>query len=160
MSVTTALWFANGFILVLLYLGLARLYAEVRSLRSAVGPIRRRLPHLQIPAELRGEVRLVAFVDRSCASCEMVARTLEEEAAPVSALVSWEDTPKWRDIAPRVRLEIDPESWRSLAPLDPPALAWLTPTGELADVVLPVTETDVRRALSRWATDTGGRLVP
>lgn len=151
-------------VLALLYLGLARLYYDVRQLRRLVleqmtesdgAPGALRLP----VADLYG--RTVLSLSTSCDWCWTV---LEEARAHAGTrnesdlvVLTHENPGMFAEAAGPLPVVQSAEAWSVIAHLSPPVLLRVGVDGLVDEVVLPAVAGEVTDTLRRWAKQEVGR---
>lgn len=157
MSVSAAVDVVTWAALLLLYLGMARLWVEVRSIRRAI----------QFPLALAGEQTsqhsaflpaavnqptptIVAVVDSDCSSCWDVA-FLMDQLVPAGRgyLLSYESASTWAVRGVRTEAIVDEDAWTSFVPLSTPILV-LTNGEQINRIHPPVDTEDARKTLLQW----------
>ncbi|HEX5088541.1 MAG TPA: hypothetical protein VFV89_12095 [Nocardioides sp.] len=156
MDSTTGLLIFAWIFLLLLYLGLARVLTEVRSLRTTVHQLqasqtRAAEPDARLPASLPSSVEVVAVLDSTCRDCWELADEIGLNiSAGRVAILTYEPESTWRDGAPGVPVVQSADAWSSFAPLSPPVLARVSAAGQVAEIFAPVSIEDARSKLQQW----------
>jgi hypothetical protein len=162
MDRTLALFIITWSVMLLLYLGLARVLYDLHGLRRRVerlsaqsAPAASSLP-LELPTGTFGGVDVLLAVESSCPRCWMVAEWIIENASTrQAALLTYEDPTVWSPFSDRIRIIQSESAWASITHLSPPVLLRLDPAGSaVTDIFLPVGESDLRTTLDLWDSPT------
>lgn len=181
MSALTALSIVQWVALVVLYLALAAVLGEVRMLRAQVSRLQAGLsaglggddapgfasnPAGRLGVRLEtvapGRPAIVLAATSSCPLCRLLLEHLDtrradpeqsdlEQPERETVLLTHEDAQAWGAQPRRLRVVRDDAAWSQIAHLEPPLLLRLDPDGTVADLVLPVSESDVDSALRAWS---------
>jgi hypothetical protein len=156
MDRTLALFIITWGVMVLLYLGLARVLFEINGLRRRVDRLTAQSSSTaSYPIVLSDDVftgvDVLLVAESSCARCWAVLEYLVEHgSAHQLALLTYEEPTVWSPCSSRIQIIRSTTDWASMAHLSPPILLRLDRGGAVADIALPVGESDLKKTLDLW----------
>lgn len=157
MDKTLALFIITWAVMVLLYLGLARVLFEVNGLRRRVDRLAAQsftstASHpIVLSDDVFAGVDVILVAESSCPRCWAVLEYLVEHgSAHQLALLTYEEPTAWSPWSDRIRIIRSASDWASMAHLSPPVLLRLDRGGAVADIALPVGESDLKKTLDLW----------
>jgi hypothetical protein len=158
MDRTVALFIVTWGVVLLLYLGLARVLYDLQGLRRRVerlsaqsSPATSSHP-LELPAGVFNGIDVLLAAESSCPRCWVILEWIIENASGRQlALLTYERPAVWSPFADRIRIIQSESAWASIAHLSPPVLLRLDRTGSaVAEISLPVGESDLQATLDLW----------
>ena len=151
MSPTQFAFVVTWLFLGLLYLALARVLVDLRSMRLVAKD--RSAPQVEPylpPVFSEGDTLIALVVDTSCPFCDEILELATAELEPAGAAVlTFEDEARWTSRVP-FPVVVDRESWASFAPLSAPIFARVDPIRGGLDVYAPLRLDDASRCLRSW----------
>ncbi len=158
MDRTIALFIVTWGVMLLLYLGLARVLFELRGLRSRVDHLTARSSAsspsypIDLPSHAFAGVDILLVAESSCARCWAVLECLiKRDSAHELGLLTYEDPAVWSPFSDRIQIIQSETSWASMNHLSLPVLLRLDRArGTVSDIALPVGESDLKATLDRW----------
>jgi hypothetical protein len=155
-----ALFIVTWGVMLLLYLGLARVLFEIHGLRRRVDRLMARSRSsestdaypIDLPSEASAGIDILLVAESSCPRCWAVLECLiERGSAHRLGLLTYEEPSVWSPFSDRIRIIQSETGWASVAHLSPPALLRLDRArGEVSDIALPVGESDLKAKLDLW----------
>lgn len=160
MSPQTALFIITWAAIVLLFLGLGANLREIRLLRASVLRDIHGYSSSSQDITLGGSFaegigeRVVLAADSGCPLCGVTAEKLiehSERSGIRAVLLTFEEPERW-PAGIRAALDVvrDPQAWRSIAHLSPPALMRVSEGGVVRQLILPASGPDADRILGTW----------
>jgi hypothetical protein len=158
MDRTIALFIVTWGVMLLLYLGLARVLYETRGLRRRVDQLAAQSSAstasypIDLSSDVFADIDILLVAESSCPSCWAVLECLIEQAsAHQLALLTYEDPTVWTPYSNRIQIIRSTTDWASIAHLSPPVLLRLDRGGRtVSDIALPVDESDLKATLDLW----------
>ena len=172
MSPTVALWALTWVAIVVLYLCFSAVLREVRLLRGQVMRLQEQVSTMpatsdeaelpSVPGLADGRRRVVLVAESGCPLCRMLLAHLSDLAPGLAArpaVLTYQSAQDWDQVPAGVDFIRDDRAWSALAHLQPPVVLLVDTDGQLLDLVLPVNEAEVDRALARWQPTLTGTTV-
>lgn len=158
MDRTIALFIVTWGVMLLLYLGLARVLFETHGLRHRVDRLTAKssASTASYPIDLSNDVfagiDILLVAESSCPRCWTVLECLiKHGSAHQVALLTYEEPTVWTPYTNRIRIIRSAADWGAMAHVSPPVLLRLSRDGRsVLDLALPVDESDLKATLDLW----------